>query len=141
MELSFVEDPFVLRYVQGEEGGWYVVKVSREDEHLLDKHGWLVSGQGYVRRAINARGGRGCVFVYLHREILKSSSRYQVDHLDHDRLNNQRSNLRRVDRRTNYQNRRPKGEGAFVLEERMVELPLPTRFVEPPTNTYFPVLE
>jgi hypothetical protein len=39
--------------------------------------------------------------TYMHRLIMKSPSGYEIDHIDRNRLNNQKSNLRVVDRSQN----------------------------------------
>ena len=53
--------------------------------------------------------------VYMHRVILKLQDRkIQVDHIDHNKLNNQKSNLRQVTNIQNQQNRnKTKGQSSY----------------------------
>jgi hypothetical protein len=43
--------------------------------------------------------------IYMHREIMNSSKNLHIDHINHDTLDNRRSNLRYVTPRQNHQNR------------------------------------
>jgi hypothetical protein len=66
----------------------------------LAEHRWSLTGKGYVLR----RKGHG--FVYLHREISQriGGEGPQVDHINGDRLDCRRSNLRPATRAENAQN-------------------------------------
>jgi hypothetical protein len=50
--------------------------------------------------------------IFMHREILGAPRGLEVDHIDGDSLNNQRSNLRLATRRENKRNQRYKKAGA-----------------------------
>lgn len=68
---------------------------------------WHMSGPGYAVRSIG--GGRK---EYMHRRLLGlvAADRSEVDHVNGDRLDNRRSNLRVVTHAENLQNRpSPKG--------------------------------
>lgn len=57
---------------------------------VLSKHKWCVNN-GYAVRGI-VPGGR--IQEKMHRIIMNAPKNLEVDHIDGDRLNNQRSNLR-----------------------------------------------
>ena len=50
---------------------------------------WRLHSRGYVVSSV-----RGGGMIYLHRLLTGATSGVQVDHIDHDRLNNRRANLR-----------------------------------------------
>lgn len=63
----------------------------------------LLSGQrSYAVRNVRVNGKHKT--QYLHREVLSYSGRGDVDHVDHNPMNNVRANLRIVDRSTNLRN-------------------------------------
>lgn len=64
---------------------------------------WRLTSHGYV-----ARKSLGQPYLYLHRMVLGiEDNRIEADHIDGDRLNNRRSNLRAVSHAQNMQNQRP----------------------------------
>ena len=81
------------------------VTVDKEDAEWLNQWRWCLNGFGYARRN-QKRKGQPQRAVYLHRELfgLKSGDKTEVDHVDRDRLNCRRSNLRLVPRAGNMQN-------------------------------------
>jgi len=62
---------------------------------VLSAFKWSVSSYGYAGRRVNR------TTVYMHREILKPEPGIWVDHINGDRLDNRRANLRRCNRRQN----------------------------------------
>lgn len=76
------------------------VIVDSEDYEWLSQYRWNLSGQG--RYAARKAGQRS---IYMHREIMGVTSReFEVDHINGDRLDNRRSNLRVVNHAENSQN-------------------------------------
>lgn len=69
------------------------------DFEWLNQWEWSIS-HGYARRVVNNKP------VYMHRVILCPPRNKQTDHIDGNKLNNQRKNLRAC---TNSQNNRNKG--------------------------------
>ncbi len=63
-------------------------QVSLEDFESLEQHTWRCTSHGYVVAQITGKP------IYIHRFVTNAPKGMQVDHIDHDRLNNQRSNLR-----------------------------------------------
>jgi hypothetical protein len=87
--------------------------VSVEDAPLADSR-WRVTPNGYAIRSRRVNGRR--VTEYLHRVVAKRAGllvdSLDVDHIDGDRLNNTRVNLRTASRAQNQHNRRTKRTGA-----------------------------
>jgi hypothetical protein len=79
-----------------------MIRVDEEDMAFLASHKWRIGPQGYLVRTV--KGGT----VLFHREILGLSvgDGIVVDHIDGDRLNNRRSNLRLCTRAENTRNQR-----------------------------------
>lgn len=65
-------------------------KVDPDDVPHLSRFRWFLTPSGYARRE-NAPPGES---VLMHRLIMRAPAERQVDHIDHDRLNNRRGNLR-----------------------------------------------
>jgi hypothetical protein len=77
-------------------------EVDATDEDGISDWRWSLNGNGYVWRSIN--GGKQ--HIYLHRALvgLERGDRRQCDHIDRDKLNNRRSNLRVATSAQNRQN-------------------------------------
>lgn len=80
-----------------------------DDDYLeLSKNQWHAKKHGntyYARRYISGVGGRR-LCVYMHRAILgQPPNGLEVDHIDRNGLNNQRSNMRFVSHRENCHNK------------------------------------
>lgn len=83
-------------------------KVSLSDLELIQQSDtlWSITGDGY---AIAGRGSNGR--QYLHRLLMNPPKGMEVDHINRDRLDNRRENLRVVTHRENMQNQGPEGRG------------------------------
>lgn len=79
----------------GRQGSLVEFLHSAEDEGLIASHSWHVSGNGYVCNENRE---------YLHRLVMKPSCNEVVDHIDGDKLNNSRSNLRLCSHADNIKN-------------------------------------
>lgn len=82
-----------------EYGGWKIkltqgkyALVDREDYERLNQYKWYFNGQYAVRHSPTLNGKRGT--IWMHREILKPSYGFVTDHINRDRLDNRRVNLR-----------------------------------------------
>lgn len=78
--------------------------VSDADYAWLSRWKWMVVGAGYAGRFEGPKASRR--LVYMHRAILNAQSGEQVDHLNGDRLDNRRDNLRLVSNTQNQQNKK-----------------------------------
>lgn len=76
--------------------------VDDDDYPELSKHKWRVSGEGYALRSVKAGGKSQDIF--MHRAILNPPPGFEGDHIDRDRLNNTRANLRIATRAQNAAN-------------------------------------
>lgn len=80
-----------------------IVLVDNEDYIWLSKYNWHFSGNGYAQTDIKVNG------VWksksMHRLIMNPLENMQVDHIDHNIFNNQKSNLRVVTSNQNRMNR------------------------------------
>lgn len=76
--------------------------VDDSDYGELSRYRWHYSN-GYARRCIK-NGGRGKA-LKMHRQIIKVPSGYQIDHINHNKLDNRRENLRICTAGENQRNR------------------------------------
>lgn len=92
--------------------------VDAADLAALRRWRWISLG-GYVVR--QQRTAKGSALIYLHRQLVVARPYEVVDHLDNDRLNNQRANLRRCSQSENLANRpspRPEQFRGVYFEKR-----------------------
>jgi hypothetical protein len=93
----------------GKDKGKYVALVDDEDFEYLNQFKWnyhRINGSDYAQRcglaSLNEKRG----IVLMHRFILKTPKGMDTDHIDHNGLNNQKSNLRACTHRENLLNGR-----------------------------------
>ena len=81
--------------------------VDARDYKRLSKYKWYAtSGPGQIYAKRRTKEGK---IVYMHREIMRAPKGSIVDHIDHNTLNNRRSNLRVCTRDQNWANTGPRG--------------------------------
>lgn len=85
-----------------------VAVVDDADYEEVRRFRWYLNDGGYARRFLES--GRG--HLTMHRHLLGLGMGTVVDHIDGDRLNNCRWNLRVVDARQNAQNRRRRSDNS-----------------------------
>src|SRR5580693_5939275 len=84
-----------------------VAIVDDEDFLELAQYCWVVDSKGYARR--KTLGKRNGKVIKMHREIMKpESSKIYVDHINGNKLDNRRSNLRFASHAENAANSKPK---------------------------------
>ena len=76
--------------------------VDDEDYDSLGKHPWHINTRGYAARTIHNKGNQKN--IRMHREIMNTPVGMQTDHINHDKLDNRRSNLRICTNGQNQQN-------------------------------------
>ena len=79
--------------------GGQIVLVDNQDMDILSNYQWHLSSQGYARTQI----GRG-KFVTMHRMLNETSKGLDTDHINQNKLDNRRKNLRTVTRSLNTRN-------------------------------------
>jgi hypothetical protein len=81
----------------------YVALVDDEDYEWLSRYRWCAQTPrgGHVRAVRRSTKEEGNKIVYMHRQIMNTPKGMEVDHIDHNGLNNQKSNLRNCTDRQN----------------------------------------
>lgn len=92
-----------------------VALVDDEDFEALSQYKWCAYKIGntfYAERKEPLPGGKYKT-IRMHQQILNPSEGLEIDHIDHNGLNNQKTNLRIVSRRENGQNLKQLGSSVF----------------------------
>jgi hypothetical protein len=76
-----------------------VIKVDAADLKWAKQHCWFVSHNGYAYRHLKKGTAR------MHRELMHAPRSKDVDHINGDRLDNRRANLRIASRSNNLKNK------------------------------------
>ncbi len=97
-----------------------VALVDDEDFEYLNQWKWRAlkgSSTYYASMQTNTRDEYGVYkqkITYMHRLLMNCSAVLHVDHMDHNGLNNQRSNLRNCTRGENQRNKRASGKSKYL---------------------------
>lgn len=83
-------------------------KIDPTDRDTVLAYRWYVGSNGYARHDRKDEGG-AVRAILMHRLLLSPSPGLEVDHINGDRLDNRRANLRVVTHAQNMQNRSPNG--------------------------------
>lgn len=80
--------------------------VDQSDYQSIAKYIWGMDASGYARRSIKPSelNGRKYRTMSMHRQIMNDPAGMEIDHIDGDKLNNCRNNLRVCLRSENLQN-------------------------------------
>lgn len=95
-----------IKLTQGREA-----QVSEEDREYLERWSWGTHSEGYAKCRANRSTGDSGRYLYMHRIVMERMTgapvppEWEIDHIDGDKLNNQRGNLRLVTRSQNNMNR------------------------------------
>jgi hypothetical protein len=88
----------------------HIIIVSDEDYDRLSQFTWHVMktkfNKLYARRWSDSSKNKKA--ISMHREVLNAPEHSEVDHINHDTLDNRRDNLRLCTRQQNTQNRKSK---------------------------------
>lgn len=97
-------------YLAGKPNKGKFLLVDDEDFEYLNQWKWLLTNSGYASRAKSTgiRQPDKLTYkyktLYMHREIMGNPEKLEVDHINRDKLDNRRSNLRVVTRKQNGRN-------------------------------------
>jgi len=73
----------------------FIALVDSCDIGVIKKHSWSINNTGYARTCINRKN------ILMHRMIMNSAPGDEVDHINGNRTDNRRNNLRHVSRPQN----------------------------------------
>jgi hypothetical protein len=79
--------------------------VDPEDRHIIEARMWQVHWTGYVACTFRQEPNGKPVFKKLHRVIMNAPPRTPIDHINGNKLDNRKANLRYVTPAVNSQNR------------------------------------
>ena len=110
---QFIEDAI--------EGGW---GYDKEDEEKLSEHSWNTTDKGYLVTTIN------CKRVKMHHFLIGKEEEKYVDHINRDRVDNRKENLRFVTPQQNrfntgakgYRKRGEKWDAQIMLNKKQIHL-------------------
>jgi hypothetical protein len=92
-----------------------VTLIDDEDYDYLSQWKWFAQKDGhtyYAKRNLRSKGVH--TYPIMHRVIMNTPKGMEVDHIDHNGLNNQKSNLRNCTRSQNQMNVKPGGESKYL---------------------------
>jgi hypothetical protein len=101
--------------IQGKNKGKFIVLVDNEDFAWLNQWKWnVIKGLNNYYASRNSRKNGIKELIYMHRLIMNTPKNMEVDHKDHNGLNNQKSNLRNCTQSQNQKNKRASGKSKYL---------------------------
>ena len=100
-----IENDYALIPLYNRKGFFKWAKCDLEDADRISKYKWHVNNAGYAKSSRHE---------LMHREILCYKGKLDVDHINQDRLDNRRENLRVVSRSANAQNCKSGGKSKYL---------------------------
>ena len=85
--------------------------VDVEDFNFLNQWKWSFAPIGYAIRYIGG-GRKRPKYIYMHQLLMKTPNRMETDHINRDRLDNRKSNLRIVTHQQNQFNKKQKNNSS-----------------------------
>src|ERR1035437_102865 len=85
-----------------------VIKISKEDLHLLESKNWYINKIGKTKYLVAASWNKRTKkqgTYYFHRIIMKPRAKFVVDHISGNGLDNARKNLRIISHKNNIRHR------------------------------------
>lgn len=102
----------------GKYGNGKLVLMDDDDYKKYGKIKWHVNKYGYAVHSVKIKGTKRVIAKFLSRIIMNCSNGMEVDHINHIRLDNKKSNLRVVNHSENCRNRIPKASGFVGIDYR-----------------------
>jgi len=84
---------------RGKHKGKYFAIVDDEDFDRINQFNWFI-GNGYAQRVVEKGNGKRDLF-HMHRMVMNTPDGMMTDHINHDTLDNRKSNLRVCTRQQN----------------------------------------
>jgi hypothetical protein len=84
-------------------GKKYIALIDEEDFDMVSKYTWWIKQNNYIYTQTSGRKNR--TSIYLHRLIMNTEKGFEVDHINHNPLDNRKSNLRICTRSQNNMNK------------------------------------
>jgi len=91
-----------------------ITLVDDEDYEMLNEYNWCQDSRGYVV------SGRSSDLVRMHRLVMRTPNNVETDHIDGNKLNNQKCNLRICTHAQNARNRKSTKEfkGVYTFRDK-----------------------
>lgn len=102
--IGSLSHPYMELPIQSRIHGSVVCLIDDEDAPLVNQYRWYVTKQGYVTTVL-VTSGKGRQGIKLHRLLMNAPKGVMVDHINRNKLDNRRSNLRLCVRAQNQANR------------------------------------
>lgn len=92
-----------------------IVLYDKDDQHIIDKYIWHINDSGYAvwRGVIDGKKST----IRLHRLINNTPKGKLTDHINHNRLDNRRKNLRTCTQSENMRNLSDQGKGYWYQKQ------------------------
>lgn len=82
-----------------------IALVDEEDFEYINQFKWCVNSHGYALRGVYQKQNKKIKHIFMHRMINNTPIGMQTDHINHNKLDNRKENLRIVTGRQNCHNR------------------------------------
>ena len=89
--------------------------VDLDDVPKLKKHKWWKTKYGYIATTITNRKNKTKSNLFLHRYIMKCPRNMVVDHINHNTIDNRKSNLRVCTQKENMNNLKRKAKNISIV--------------------------
>lgn len=92
-----------MKTIELQNGGKVII--DDDDFDYISKYSWRL--RGYYASRSTRKGGKGCKTILMHREINKTPKGMYTDHINGNKLDNRKNNLRTVTASQNEMNKKP----------------------------------
>lgn len=99
--------------LRGKYGAGKFALVDDDDYEYLSQYKWRCDATGYARYSVYSKPKRTILTILMHRLILNTPDGFDTDHINGDRLDNRRSNLRLATCQQNSANSRGHGRASI----------------------------
>lgn len=82
------------------------IYVDDEDYDLVNQFIWRTDAAGYAVTSLHNKETKKCHIMKMHKLIMGNIGDFHIDHKNHDKLDNRRSNIRKCTPHENYMNKK-----------------------------------